>query len=93
MKRIQDLIPPDHNTHMACFNVTGYERTLAVRLQIPIFGCDPDLYELGNKSNSRKIFRECGLTVPPGYEDLNSEEDIVHSFARLKKEYPQLRKA
>ncbi|HVE60546.1 MAG TPA: hypothetical protein VNA26_01915 [Chitinophagaceae bacterium] len=44
MRRISDLIPSDHETHMACFNVTAYERTLAVRLQIPIFGCDPDLY-------------------------------------------------
>jgi hypothetical protein len=93
MKRIQELIPPDHNTHMACFNVTGYERTLAVRLQIPIFGCDPDLYELGSKSSSRKIFRECGLTVPPGYEDLTSESEIINALVRLKQEYPQLRKA
>ena len=65
MQRIKDFIPPDHETHMACFNVTPYERTLAVRLQIPIFGCDPDLYELGSKSNGRKIFRECGLDIPP----------------------------
>lgn len=93
MKRIQELIPPDHNTHMACFNVTGYERTLAVRLQIPIFGCDPDLYELGSKSSSRKIFRECGLDAPPGYEDLSSEEDIINALVRLKLAYPYLRKA
>jgi hypothetical protein len=93
MKRIQELIPPGHNTHMACFNVTGYERTLAVRLQIPIFGCDPDLYELGSKSNSRKIFRECGLNVPPGFEDLSSEAEIIDALIRLKKEYPHLRKA
>ena len=78
---------------MACFNVTNYERTLAVRLQIPIFGCDPDPYELGSKSNSRKIFRECGLTVPPGYEDLSSEADIIKSLVRLKQENPHLRKA
>jgi hypothetical protein len=93
MKRIRELIPADHNTHMACFNVTGYERTLAVKLQIPIFGCDPDLIELGNKSNSRKIFRECGLSVPPGYEDLSSEADIVNALVQLKEEHPQLRKA
>lgn len=93
MQRIHDLIPEDHNTHMACFNVTAYERTLAVRLQIPIFGCDPDLYDMGNKSNSRKIFRECGLAVPPGYEDLTSEKDIIEALVRLKTEHPQLRKA
>ncbi len=93
MKRIRDFIPPDHETHMACFNVTPYERSLAVRLQIPIFGCDPDLYQLGSKSNSRKIFRECGLEVPPGFEDLHSQEDIVNALAELKKQHPELRKA
>jgi hypothetical protein len=93
IKRIRDFIPPDHDTHMACFNVTGYERTLAVRLQIPIFGCDPDLYELGNKSNSRKIFRECGLDVPPGFEDLHSEADIIDALIQLKNQHPEIRKA
>jgi len=93
IKRIRDFIPPGHETHMACFNVTPYERTLAVRLQIPIFGCDPDLYELGSKSSSRKIFKECGLDVPPGFEDLHSEEDIVHALAELKKQNPELRRA
>ncbi|MBC7830176.1 MAG: carboxylate-amine ligase [Chitinophagaceae bacterium] len=93
MKRIQDLISQDDDTHMACFNVTAYERTLATRLQIPIFGCDPDLYELGSKSNSRKIFRECGLIIPPGFEDLSSEEDIINSLSQLKKQHPEIRKA
>lgn len=93
LKRIRDFIPEDHNTHMACFNVTAYERTLAVRLNIPIFGCDPDLYDLGSKSNSRKIFRECGLNVPPGFEDLRTEEDIITALAELKKHHPQVRKA
>lgn len=93
LKRIRDFIPADHNTHMACFNVTAYERTLAVRLNIPIFGCDPDLYELGSKSNSRKIFRECGLNVPPGFEDLLTKEDIIHALAELKKQHPEVRKA
>ncbi|HTE27491.1 peptide ligase PGM1-related protein [Flavitalea sp.] len=93
LKRIHDLISGDRDTHMACFNVTAYERTLATRLQIPIFGCDPDLADLGNKSNSRKIFRECGLLVPPGFEDLGSEEDIIVSLSQLKKQYPRIRKA
>lgn len=93
MKRIHDLISQEQDTHMACFNVTAYERTLATRLQIPIFGCDPDLYELGSKSNSRKIFRECGLVVPPGFEDLGSEDDIISSLNELKKDHPHIRKA
>jgi len=93
IRRIRDFIPEDHETHMSCFNVTPLERSLAVQLQIPIYGCDPDLYELGSKSNSRKIFRECGLLVAPGFEDLRSEADIIEALAKLKEQYPETRKA
>jgi hypothetical protein len=93
IQRIRECIPQDHEAHMACFNVTPLERSLAVRLQVPIYGCDPDLFDLGSKSNSRKIFREAGLLVPPGFEDLHSVEDIVHCIVQLKKDNPALRKA
>ena len=93
IRRIREFIPADHEAHMSCFNVTPYERSLAVQLQIPIYGCDPDLYELGNKSNSRKIFRQCGLLVAPGFEDLNSEEDIIDALTKLKQQNPETKKA
>ena len=93
IERIRQSILPDHEAHMACFNVTSLERTLSVQLQVPVFGCDPDLYELGNKSNGRKIFRECGLKVPFGFEDLHSSRDIVEALTALKKEDPGIRRA
>ena len=92
IQRIKDFIPPDHEAHMSCFIVTEQERSLAVQLQIPIYGCDPDLYELGSKSHGRKIFRECGLLVPPGFEDLHSEDDIVEGLTKMKQQNPPLRK-
>jgi len=93
IQRINDTILPDHEAHMACFNVTPLERTLAVQLRMPIFGCDPDLFELGNKSNGRKIFRECRLNVPAGYEDLHSEDEVAKALAELKKQHPAMRRA
>jgi len=93
MEKIKSIIPAHHATHMACFNVTTFERTLAVKLGMPIFGCDPDLFDLGSKSNGRKIFRACGLLVPPGFEDLHTKEQILDSLYKLKKENPELRKA
>jgi hypothetical protein len=93
IERIKKSIPPGAPAHMACFNVTSYERTLAVQLGIPVFGCDPDLLDLGNKSNSRKIFRECGIPVAPGFEDLHTKEDIVNALFNLKTEDPGMRKA
>jgi len=93
IQRIRESIPADHEAHMACFNVTPFERSLAVQLQVPIFGCDPDLYELGSKSNSRKIFKECGIPVPDGFEDLRTEDDIVNALLKLKQQDQSLRKA
>ncbi len=93
IERIRKCIIHGHSAHIAAFNVTSYERTLAVRLGIPIFGCDPDLLDLGNKSNSRKIFRECGLPLAPGFEDLHTLDDIVHALTSLKLQYPGIRKA
>jgi hypothetical protein len=93
IERIRQAILPDHEAHMACFNVTPFERTLSVQLQVPIFGCDPDLFELGNKSNGRKIFRECGLNVPFGFEDLHTSEDVVKALNELKKNDPEIKRA
>lgn len=93
IERIRSSIPRGNIAHMACFTVTELERSLAVQLNMPIYGCDPDLYHHGNKSNSRKIFRACGLQVPEGYEHLQNEAEVIHALASLKRTYPDLRRA
>lgn len=93
IERIKKSIPAGHVAHMACFNVTRYERTLAVKLDMPIFGCDPELFELGNKSNGRTLFKQCGLKVARGFENLKNEEEIINTLTELKLNDPSLRKA
>lgn len=93
LERIKACIRDRFQAHLACFNVTEAERKLAVALQIPVFGCDPDLQDLGNKSNSRKIFKACGIPTAPGFEDLYTKEDVVKALLKLKQENPGLRKA
>lgn len=93
IERIRKCIPDGDVAHMACFNVTAHERSLAVKLNIPIFGCDPDLLSLGSKSSSRQVFRECGLLLPAGFEDLYSKEEVIHALAALKEQEPAMRKA
>ena len=91
--RIKKSIPVHHAAHLVCFNVTPLEKKLALELQIPIYGCDPDLYELGTKSGSRKIFKTAGVEVPNGRENLRTKEDIIQSLVELKVEDPLLKKA
>ncbi len=93
IERIKQSIPASHVAHLACFNTTAYERTLAVKLGIPIYGCDPSLIYLGTKSGSRRVFIKAGVALPPGAENLKTYEDIVHAVAALKEMYPELKKA
>ncbi|MGZ4049343.1 MAG: peptide ligase PGM1-related protein, partial [Bacteroidia bacterium] len=93
IERIRKSIPQGHVAHIACFNVTEAERSLAVNLKMPIYGCDPDLNYLGTKNFSRKIFKECNIDAPPGFEDCNNEEDIIEALFKLKTMLPQLNKA
>lgn len=93
MKRIQEHLLPHRPAHITCFNVTRYERTLAVKLNLPIYGCDPDLAFLGTKSAARKLFKKCGVQVPDGFEDITSRKEVVDCLTQLKYKYPALRKA
>jgi hypothetical protein len=48
---------------------------------------------MGTKSGSRKAFRDAGLAMPPGFEDLGSFDEIVQAVSALKDMYPELKKA
>jgi hypothetical protein len=93
IERIRQNIPSNHVAHIACFNTTALERTLSVRLGLPVYGCDPSLVFLGTKSGSRRIFLKAGIPMPPGAENLKDYHEIVHAVAALKEMYPDLKKA
>ncbi len=91
--RIKSLITDKSSTHLTCYNITPLEKSLAVKLEIPLFGTDPSRFYEGSKSGARKTFRECGIDMPDGSEDLKTKEDIAAALARLKKKNPAIRKA
>ncbi|HKJ62959.1 MAG TPA: carboxylate-amine ligase, partial [Hyphomicrobiales bacterium] len=93
MERIRGSIAAPERAHMTCFNVAEPERRLALRLGIPIYGCDPDLLPLGSKSGSRAVFREAGLKIPDGFEDLANADAIIEALTELKARTPSLRRA
>lgn len=93
IERIRQSIPAGFKAHLSCFIVTEWERRLAVALEIPVFGCDPALAVWGNKSNSRHLFRDAGMNIPAGFEDLNKEEQVCQALIDLKISNPRLQKA
>jgi hypothetical protein len=93
LQRIREAIPNSASAYITCFNVTELERTLALELGLPIYGCDPDLLWWGSKSGSRKIFREAGIAMAAGFEDLHGAEEIADALVELKTRQPALKRA
>ena len=93
IETIRQTITNPETAHLTCFNITPLEKTLAVQLGIPLFGTDPDKFYEGSKSGGRKTFRESGVDLPEGYEDLHTKEEVITSLAALKRMNPSLKKA
>ncbi len=89
LERIRQCIRAEQ-AMMTCFTVSTAERSLATALGIPLYGVDPDLLWLGTKSGSRKIFREAGIPLLPGAEDLRTEKEVVEAVDALWSEDPEL---
>lgn len=93
LERIRTAIADPDSAHLTCFNATALERTLAVRLGIPLYASDPALAHLGSKSGARRVFREAGLCMPDGFEDLRDVDDMAGALVELKRRDPALRRA
>ena len=93
IQRIREGIPDPSRSYLTVFNSTPLERRLAVLLGIPLNGVDPSLAHLGTKSGCRRAFREAGVPLPEGMEDLTSLGDVERALSELRLLRPGLRKA
>ncbi len=93
IERIRAAIPNTAQAYLSVFNATPLERKLAVLLDIPLNGVDPQLASLGTKSGSRRVFREAGVACPAGFEDLRDEHDVLNGLIELRQQRPAIRRA
>ncbi len=93
IERIRAGIIDPQKAYLTVFNSTPHERKLAVLLGVPLNGCDPCLAHLGTKSGSRKVFREAGMDLPEGFEDLHAIEDVADALEELRARRPGIRRA
>ena len=93
IERIRAGISDPQRAYMTVFNSTPLERKLAVLLGIPLNGCDPQLARLGTKSGSRKLFREAGVPLSEGFEDLHTTHEIVEALQELRARRPAIKRA
>jgi len=93
IERIRAGIMDRSKAYLTVFNSTPHERKLAVLLGLPLNGCDPRLAHLGTKSGSRKVFREAGVPLPEGFEDLHAPSDVLGALRELRARRPGIRRA
>ena len=93
LDRLREAVGDPADAYITAYTVSMSERAFAVRLGLPIYGCDPALQALGSKSGGRQLMREAGVAVSDGIEDLTDEAGIVAALATLKTRDPALRRA
>jgi hypothetical protein len=91
VERIRRALRPDRS-YMVCFNATELEQELALRLDIPMFACSPDLLYWGSKSGSREIFAEAGIPHPDGSLGVDTVADLLREAADLWERHPELQR-
>ena len=91
--RLRAAVGDPAGAHMTCFNVSRLERSLAVRLGIPIYGCDPELLPLASKSGGRKLLRAAGVLIADGAEDVADAEQLAEALSDLRRRNPEMRRA
>lgn len=88
LQRMRRLIADPQRAYLTCYNSTERERQLALALELPLNGLDPDHLVYGSKSGNRRVFAEAQVAHPAGSEDLYSEDDIVDALIDLGQRRP-----
>jgi hypothetical protein len=70
------------------WNVTDHEVAVALALGAPINGASPHLWPLGYKSAGRRLFREAGVPVAAGREDVRCVDDVLAAIGELRRARP-----
>jgi hypothetical protein len=70
------------------WNVTDHEVAVAVALQVPVNGAHPDLLPTAHKSAGRRLFRDAGVPLPYGHEDVRTVDDVVRSADDIHRHRP-----
>ena len=93
LQRIRSLVVDPQLAIVVPFICGVDEARLALALGVPIYGSHPRLWDLGSKSNGRRLFRELDVPVPPGVEDVRTRDDLRSAIAELRRIAPDAAEA
>ncbi|WP_377644909.1 peptide ligase PGM1-related protein [Oryzobacter terrae] len=72
------------------WNVTDDEVAVALALDRPLNGGPPSLWPLGFKSAARRLFRDAGVPVPAGVEDVHDAAEVAEAVRVMRRHLPRL---
>ncbi|MBD2385914.1 peptide ligase PGM1-related protein [Cylindrospermum sp. FACHB-282] len=91
LERIRQALRLD-KSFMACYNSSFWEAELSIKLGVPLYAAAPDLQIWGTKSGSRQIFKESGVPLPDGSEQIWNTADLAEAAADLWERQPTLQR-
>ena len=77
---------------MICYNSTGCEAQLSLKLGVPLYAAAPDLQTWGTKNGSRQIFAEAEVPHPDGSFLMWNVSDLAEAAAQLWERQPTLKR-
>lgn len=91
--RLRKLLPDPDSAFIMSFNVRGFERDLALELEVPIYGVDHRFAHYGTKTGSRRLFAGAGVSHPLGANGLRGTAELADALLALRDARPGLEAA
>jgi pheganomycin biosynthesis PGM1-like protein len=93
LTRIGALVPNREHCHLIPYNTTPLERDIALLLDIPMYGADPRLADLGTKTGCRRLFSAVGVPHPQGVDNLHTLDELNDAIRRMRSSNPEIGEA
>jgi hypothetical protein len=90
LARLAQLVPQSGRAFILPFNVRGFERDLALALDVPIYGIDHRFARYGTKTGARRLFESAGLSHPAGIDGLRGSAAVADAVISLRHARPGL---
>jgi PGM1 C-terminal domain len=90
LERVRRTLTGSKAAYLMPYNSTVLERDIALALDVPLFGAEPDQAWLGTKSGSRALFGRAGVPHPLGVEQIRTIPDAVDAICVLRAAKPEL---
>jgi hypothetical protein len=90
LARLAELVADDDRAFILPFNVRGFERDLALELDIPVYGIDHRFARYGTKTGARRLFECAGVSHPAGVDGVRSSAELADALISLRHDRPEL---